>query len=86
MSDSVRLTYEKLLQFLIAIVDAKLFETVASENLEPVDVEDANDGGVGHVGLRRGGVNCRVHLAHDPREQPVIQRLHSKLFRIHDYG
>ncbi len=75
MSVNVRLTYEKLLQFLVAIVDAKLFETVATENLESVDVKDANDGGVGHVGLRRGGVNCRVHLAHDPREQPVIQRL-----------
>ncbi len=78
MSDSIRLTYKKLLQFLVAIVDAKLFETVAPENLEPVDVKDANDGGVGHVGLRGGGVNRRVHLAHDPREQPVIQRLHSK--------
>ncbi len=80
LSDNVRLTYEKLLQFLVAIVDAKLFKTVAAENLESVDVEDANDGGVGHVGLRGGGVNRRVHLAHDPREQPVIQRLRSKYY------
>lgn len=40
------LTYEELLQFFIAVVNAELFETVAVEHLEAVDVQDADDGHV----------------------------------------
>lgn len=32
---------EKLLELLVAVVDAQLFEAIAVENLEAVDVEDA---------------------------------------------
>ena len=71
----VQFTYEELLQFLVAVVDAKLFEAVPSENLESIDVEHPDDGGVGHVRLCGGGVNGCVHLTHNPGEQSVVQRL-----------
>jgi hypothetical protein len=74
-SKRLNLTDEKLLEFFVAVVDTKLLETVAGENLEAVDVENADDGGVGNIGLRSGGVNGWVDLAHNPGEQPVIQRL-----------
>ena len=79
-------TYEELLQLLIAVVDAELFEAVPPEDLEAVDVEDPDDGGIGHVGLRGGRVNRRVHLGHDPGEQPVIQRLNIKLLFSKHYS
>ncbi len=56
-SKRLNLTDEKLLEFFVAVVDTKLLETVAGENLEAVDVENADDGGVGNIGLRSGGVN-----------------------------
>ena len=42
---------EDLLQLLVAVVDAELLETVLAEDLETIDVEDANHGGVRNIGL-----------------------------------
>ena len=61
---------EELLQVLVAVVDAELLEGVVVEDLEAVDVEDADHRRVAVVaGLGRDRrVDGRVHVAHDPRK------------------
>ena len=68
------LTYEELLQFFIAVVNAELFETVAVEHLEAVDVQDADDG---HVFvpwrlLLLPHLDGVVDVRYDRAEQPLV--------------
>ena len=69
------LAYEQLLELLVAIVDAELFEAVLAKYLKAVDVEDPNDGGVRDVGVGGGGVDGGVDLGHYPGEQLVVHGL-----------
>ena len=43
---------EQLLQFLVAVVDAELLETVLPKNFEAVDVKNSNYRGIGDVRLK----------------------------------
>ena len=52
---------EKLLQLLIDIVDANLFESIVVEELEAGDVEDTDVGDLLHGGVAQGLVTL-VHL------------------------
>ena len=47
-----KITYEKLLELFIAVVDAKLFKAVVLEDLEAVNVQNTDDRRVGNVGLQ----------------------------------
>ena len=62
---------EELLQVLVAVVDAELLEGVVVEDLEAVDVEDADHRRVAVVaGLGRDRrVDGRVHVANDPKKK-----------------
>lgn len=69
------LTDEELLQFLVAVVDAELFETVGVKHLEPVDVEDPDDSS-SFLNIRH--VYHWVDLVHNPGEQSIVHSLHEK--------
>ena len=43
---------EELLEFLVAVVDAELLETVLPKNFEAVDVKNSNYRGIGDVRLK----------------------------------
>ena len=74
------LTDEELLEFLVAVVDAELLEAVVVEDLEAVDVEDADDGVLGAVPpavlLHLDG---GVHLLDDPGEQALVDGLRAEV-------
>jgi hypothetical protein len=72
----LKYTNEKLLQFLVAVVDAELLKTVLIKNFKSVNVQDANDGGfVLDLGLLVLEVDGLVDFFDDPREQPVVNSL-----------
>ena len=62
---------EELLQLLVGVVDAELFEAVDVEDLESGDVEDADEGGA----LPLGAVQRAVDAGDDPLEEPLVHRL-----------
>lgn len=66
-------TDEKLLQFLIAIIDAKLFEAIDIENFETVNIQHTNNSSWNVVAsicpLYFDGT---VNPFHNPREETVV--------------
>ena len=68
---------EELLQLLVGVVDAELFEAVDVEDLEAGNVEDADEGGA----LAFGAVERAVDADDDPLEEPLVHRLRYRLHR-----
>ena len=62
---------EELLELLVGVVDAELFEAVEVEDLEAGNVEDADEGGA----LALGAVQRPVDASHDPLEEALVHRL-----------
>ncbi len=67
---------EELLQLLVAVVDAKLFETVDGEVLEASDVQHAD------VVRRRLERDALVDAVHDVVEQAAVDRLSQCVSRV----
>lgn len=65
-------TNEQLLQFLIAIVDTKLLETVRIEYFEAVNIQYADDFIEAFRSIASRHNNCLVYPLNDPCEQSVI--------------
>ncbi len=59
---------EELLQLLIGVVDAELFEAVQLEDLEAGNVENADEAGALPLGPVQGPVDPR----HDPLEEALV--------------
>lgn len=69
-------TDKKLLQFLVAVVDAKLLETVDVEDLETVNIEHANNRTRYVIAsIRPLYFNGAVDSLHNPREQTIVEGL-----------
>ncbi len=69
-------TDEKLLQFLVAVVDAKLLETVDVEDLETVNIEHANNRTWYVIAsIRPLYFNGAVNSLHNPREKTIVEGL-----------
>lgn len=66
---------EQLLQFLVAIVDAQLLETVVIEDFETVDVQNADDRMAAMFDHVFGHHNAVVHALNDPGEKTFIDGL-----------
>ncbi len=61
---------EVLLQLFVAVVDAQLFERVGLKDLEAKNVQHADDGRLGRL-----GIHSRVQLLDQPVEQPTVNVL-----------
>ena len=62
---------EELLKLLVGVVDAELLEAVEIEDLEPGDVQDADEAGP----LPLGPVQGAVDPGDDPLEEALVHRL-----------
>jgi hypothetical protein len=60
---------EKLLQLLVGVIDADLFEAVLLEDFEPGNIEDADEK------LSLFGVEDLVHSLNDPKEKSSVNGL-----------
>lgn len=60
---------KELMEFLIGVVDAELFEGIDGEVFKPEDVEDTED-------TRRllAWVGACIDVVHQPRERPRVKR------------
>ena len=59
---------EQLLQLLVGVVDAQLFEAVQIEDLEASNVKDTNEA----CSLALGSVQASVDPRHDPLEEALV--------------
>ena len=66
---------EELLQLLVGVVDAQLFEAVQLEDFESGDIEDSDEGGA----LAFGPVQRSVDPGDEPLKQPFVHRLRDGL-------
>lgn len=69
------LTNKELLQFLVAIVDAKLFKTIHVEDFEAIDVKDTDQRSVSLYLVVVIHVDRIIHPQHYPREQSFVYSL-----------
>lgn len=75
------LTNEKLLQFLITVVDTELFKAVLFKYLKTINVKDTDDSVVLVAGSNTfiANLNGIVHPLHDEREEPLVDGLKNSL-------
>ena len=70
------ITDEKLLQFLVAVVDAKLLETVDIEYLETVNIEHTNNSSWYVIAsIRPLHFNGAIDSLDNPREKTIVESL-----------
>lgn len=75
------LTNEKLLQFLVTVVDTKLFKAVPFKYFKTINVKNTNDSVVLVAGSSTFVANLYgiVHPFNDEREEPLVDGLGKRL-------
>jgi len=79
---SGELTYEELLQLLVAIVDAELFEAIRIKDLKAIDVKYSNDRVESRLGLATSEEYSTIYTGYDPGEKTIIDGLGQRIFAI----